>query len=130
MGITSHRYSKTQRHTILSYKMLHFLHLLLAIVGLATAAPRLRGTVQDSHQGVQCRTEYITVWDTEYEEMECVTKEKCEDELKKSPVRVSKRKAKEVCDGYADPISIPEYDDYDEYKSFCSMFHLICAFAL
>merc|ERR1711902_260280 len=103
-------------------KMLHFLHLLLAIVGLATAAPRLRGTVQDSHQGVQCRTEYITVWDTEYEE--------CEDGLKKIPVRVSKRIAKEVCDdGYANPISIPEYDDYDEYKSFCSMFHLICAFA-
>ena len=50
-------------------------HLLLACVGLAAAAPR--GTVQDSHQGVQCRTEYITVWDTEYEEretQECVTK--------------------------------------------------------
>merc|ERR1711902_63117 len=111
-------------------KMLHFLHLLLAIVGLATAAPRLRGTVQDRHQGTQCRTEYITVWDTEYEERECVTKEECEDELKKIPVRVSKRIAKEVCDGYANPISIPEYDDYDEYKTFCSMFHLICAFAL
>ena len=50
-------------------------HLLLACVGLAAAAPR--GTVQDRNQGVQCRTGYITVWDTEYEEretQECVTK--------------------------------------------------------
>ena len=50
-------------------------HLLLACVGLATAAPRKYG--QDSQQGVRCRTEYTTVWETEYEEIEsntCVTK--------------------------------------------------------
>merc|ERR1711971_199370 len=74
MGITSQRSSKTQRH-ILSYKMPHLSYLLLACLGLASAAPR--GTVQERQQGVHCRTEYITVWDTEYEEREteeCVTK--------------------------------------------------------
>ena len=38
----------------------------------AAAAP-----VQDMQQGVECSVEYITVWDTEYEEretQECVTK--------------------------------------------------------
>ena len=49
--------------------------LLLACLGLAAAAPR--GTVEERQHGVHCRTEYITVWDTEYEEREtreCVTK--------------------------------------------------------
>ena len=50
-------------------------HLLLVCVGLAAAAPRKYG--QDRQQGVRCRTEYTTVWETEYEEIEsntCVTK--------------------------------------------------------
>ena len=49
--------------------------LIAAGLGLAAGAPR--GTVYDHHQGPQCRTEYITVWETEYEEREtheCVTK--------------------------------------------------------
>merc|ERR1711971_897056 len=183
----------------------------LTSLGLATAAPR--GTGQDRQHGLHCRTEYITVWDTEYEEretQECitkwvpecktvtkrkcepttrnvcdkvyekkcttvwknvceeeyrteyvtvtetecttknskdckytwegkgdnmkwviipgsceiqphdkckdVTKKECENEHKKSPVRVSKRIAKKVCDsddGYADPLSIPDYDEYE-----------------
>ena len=55
--------------------MPHLKYLLLACLGLAAAAPR--GTVKERQHGVQCRTEYITVWDTEYEEretQECVTK--------------------------------------------------------
>jgi len=43
-------------------------------------------------------------------------KKECENEHKKSPVRVSKRIAKKVCDsddGYADPLSIPDYDEYE-----------------
>ena len=43
-------------------------------------------------------------------------KKECEDKHKKIPVRVSKRIAKKVCDsddGYANPLSIPEYDEYD-----------------
>ena len=42
--------------------MLYLPHLLLACVGLASAAPRKYG--QDRH----CRTEYKTVYETEYEE--------------------------------------------------------------
>merc|ERR1711934_835569 len=76
MGITTQRSTKTQRHRYsLSYKMPHLSYLLLACLGLAAAAPR--GTVQERQHGVHCRTEYITVWDTEYEEretQECVTK--------------------------------------------------------
>merc|ERR1711971_297358 len=77
MGITSQRLSKTQRHRyILFYKMYHFSYvLLLACLGLAAAAPRKHG--QDRHHGVQCRTEYTTLWDTEYQDIEtheCVTK--------------------------------------------------------
>merc|ERR1712172_480969 len=76
MGITSQRSTKTERHTyILSYKMPHLSYLLLTCLGLTTAAPR--GTGQDRQHGLHCRTEYITVWDTEYEEretQECVTK--------------------------------------------------------
>ena len=52
--------------------MLHICHLLLTCLGLTAAAP-----VQDRQQGVECSVEYITVWDTEYEEREtqdCVTK--------------------------------------------------------
>merc|ERR1711971_1489365 len=76
MGITSLRLSKTQRHRYISfYKMYHFSYvLLLACLGLAAAAPRKHG--QDRHHGVQCRTEYTTLWDTEYQDIEthCVTK--------------------------------------------------------
>merc|ERR1711971_31122 len=76
MGITSQRSTKTERHRyILSYKMPHLSYLLLTCLGLTIAAPR--GPGQDRQQGVHCRTEYITVWDTEYEEretQECVTK--------------------------------------------------------
>merc|ERR1711971_478514 len=76
MGITSQRSTKTERHRyILFYKMPHLSYLLLTCLGLTTAAPR--GTGQDRQQGVHCRTEYITVWDTEYEEREteeCITK--------------------------------------------------------
>merc|ERR1739838_1145764 len=76
MGITSQRSTRTERHTyILSYKMPHLSYLLLTCLDLTTAAPR--GTGQDRQHGVHCRTEYITVWDTEYEEretQECVTK--------------------------------------------------------
>ena len=75
-SITSQRSSKTQKPRYsLSFKMPHLSYLLLACLGLAAAAPR--GTVQERQQGVHCRTEYITVWDTEYEEREteeCVTK--------------------------------------------------------
>merc|ERR1712111_241988 len=74
MGITSQRSSKTPRHrNILSYKMLHLCHLLLACVALATAAP----SSKYHSRGIQCRTEYTTLWDTEYEDIEtheCVTK--------------------------------------------------------
>ena len=55
--------------------MPHLSYLLLTCLGLTTAAPR--GTDQDRQHGVHCRTEYITVWDTEYEEREteeCITK--------------------------------------------------------
>merc|ERR1712172_253389 len=74
---TSQRLSKTQRHRyILFYKMYHFSYLLLlTCLGLAAAAPRKHG--QDRHHGVQCRTEYTTLWDTEYQDIEtheCVTK--------------------------------------------------------
>ena len=51
--------------------MLYLPHLLFACVGLAAAAPRKYG------QDRQCRTEYKTVYETEYEEIEshtCVTK--------------------------------------------------------
>ena len=73
-SITSLTSSQTQRY-ILSYKMHHLPHLLLACVGLAASAPRKYG--QDRQEGVRCRTEYTTVWETEYEEREshtCVTK--------------------------------------------------------
>merc|ERR1712172_394433 len=175
---TSQRLSKTQRHRyILFYKMYHFSYLLLlTCLGLAAAAPRKHG--QDRHHGVQCRTEYTTLWDTEYQdiethecvtkwvpvcetytETECstenreeceytwegegdnvewvvvpgtcelqphdecvdVTKEKCEDEHKRIPVRVSKRVPKKVCDDvYADSHDNSEYEqtkDYDEDSS-------------
>merc|ERR1712152_35117 len=54
-------------------KMLHLCHLLLACVALAAAAPSSK---YHGH-GIQCRTEYTTLWDTEYEDIEtheCVTK--------------------------------------------------------
>merc|ERR1711884_602351 len=72
MGITSQRSSKTQRYNI-SYKMLHLCNLLLACVALAAAAPSSK---YHGHE-VHCRTEYTTLWDTEYEDIEtheCVTK--------------------------------------------------------
>merc|ERR1712147_1820 len=71
---TSQRSSKTQRHTYnISYKMLHLFHLPLALVALAAAAPSSK---YHGH-GMQCRTEYTTLWDTEYEDIEtheCKTK--------------------------------------------------------
>merc|ERR1719500_1932408 len=75
--ITSLRLSKTPRQGYISfYKMYHFSYLLLlACLGLAAAAPRKHG--QERHHGVQCRTEYTTLWDTEYQDIEtheCVTK--------------------------------------------------------
>merc|ERR1712172_308029 len=97
MGITSQRSSKTQRH-ILSYKMPHLSYLLLACLGLASAAPR--GTVQERQQGVHCRTEYITVWDTEYEER--VTERKCETTTRNVCDKVYEKKCttvwKNVCE--------------------------------
>merc|ERR1712003_37784 len=59
---------------ILFYKMYHLCHLLLACLGLAAAVP-IGLVVQDRQ--VQCWTEYTTLWDTEYEDIEtheCVTK--------------------------------------------------------
>merc|ERR1711923_566226 len=173
---TSQRSSKTQRYNI-SYKMLYLCHLLLACVALAAAAPSSK---YHGH-GIQCRTEYTTLWDTEYEDNEtheCVTKwvpvcktytetecstekrrvcektwegegenmkwvdipgtceyqphdeckdvtkeqctknakKMCEDKHKRIPVRVSKKVPKKVCDnddGYANPLSIPEYDEFE-----------------
>ena len=43
--------------------MLHICHLLLTCLCYTAAAP-----VQEWQQGVECSVEYITVWDTEYEE--------------------------------------------------------------
>ena len=64
--------------------MLHSSLILIAGLGLAAAAPGPYGAVQaPAHiparqtSGVHCRTEYTTVWDTEYverETQECVTK--------------------------------------------------------
>merc|ERR1712147_563272 len=71
---TSQRSFKTQIHRYnISYKMLHLCHFLLACVALAAAAPSSK---YHGH-GIQCRTEYTTLWDTEYEDIEtheCVTK--------------------------------------------------------
>merc|ERR1712029_1329704 len=175
---TSQRSFKTQIHRYnISYKMLHLCNLLLACVALAAAAPSSK---YHGH-GIQCRTEYTTLWDTEYEDIEtheCVTKwvpvcktytetecstenrkvcektwegegdnvkwvdipgtceyqphdeckdvtkeqctknakKMCENKHKRIPVRVSKKVPKKVCDeddGYANPISIPEYDEYE-----------------
>merc|ERR1719500_696270 len=77
--ITSLRLSKTQRHrNILFYKMYHLSYLLLlAGLGLAAAAPRKHGQERHHQHEVQCRTEYTTLWDTEYQDIEtheCVTK--------------------------------------------------------
>merc|ERR1712095_169267 len=69
---TPQRSFKTQRYNI-SYKMLHLCHLPLSCVALAAAAPSSK---YHGH-GIQCRTEYTTLWDTEYEDIEtheCVTK--------------------------------------------------------
>ena len=126
--------------------MLHLSYCVIAAgLGLTAGAPKI--TVHDHHQGPQCRNEYITVWETEYEEREtheCVTKwvPECKTEyetfietecsncdyetfiktecsnceyrweaegnnmewvvIKKSPVRVSRKVPKTVCDdGYA-----------------------------
>merc|ERR1739836_49933 len=175
---TSQRSFKTQRHKYnIYYKMLHLCHLLLSCVALAAAAPSSK---YHGH-GIQCRTEYTTLWDTEYEDIEtheCVTKwvpvcktytetecstekrkvcektwegegenmkwvdipgtceyqphdeckdvtkeqctknakKMCGDKHKRIPVRVSKKVPKKVCDeddGYANPLSIPEYDEYE-----------------
>merc|ERR1711987_2514 len=54
-------------------KMLHLCHLLLACFGLAAAAP---SSYHHGHE-IQCRTEYITLSTTEYEDIEtkeCRTK--------------------------------------------------------
>ena len=55
-------------------EMLYFSpFLIIAGLGLAAGAPAER----PSYPSVQCRTEYTTVWETEYEEREtkeCVTK--------------------------------------------------------
>merc|ERR1711902_61039 len=71
---TSQRSFKAQIHRYnISYKMLHLFHLPLAFVALAAAAPSSK---YHGH-GIQCRTEYTTLWDTEYEDIEtheCVTK--------------------------------------------------------
>merc|ERR1711944_67036 len=65
MGITSKRSSKTPRHrNILPLKMLQLL--LLACVTLAAAAPSSK---YHGHE-IQCRTEYITLSTTEYEDIE------------------------------------------------------------
>merc|ERR1712193_262291 len=156
-------------------KMLYLFNLLLACVTLAAAAP---SSNYHGHQ-IQCRTEYITLSTTEYEDIEtheCVTKwvpvcktytetecstenrkvcektwegegdnmkwvnipgtcksyphdeckdvtkehctknakKMCEDKHKRIPVTVSKEVPKKVCDeddGYANPLSIPEFDE-------------------
>merc|ERR1711862_145721 len=53
--------------TFYLYKMLHLCNLLLACVGLAAAAPSYK--YHHGH-GIQCRTEYITLSTTEYEDIE------------------------------------------------------------
>merc|ERR1711988_1710709 len=172
-----HKHHPKHKYIDTTYKMLHLCHFLLACVALAAAAPSSK---YHGH-GIQCRTEYTTLWDTEYEDIEtheCVTKwvpvcktytetecstenrkvcektwegegenmkwviipgtceyqphdeckdvtkeqctknakKMCEDKHKRIPVRVSKRVPKKVCDdddGYANPLSIPEYDEYE-----------------
>merc|ERR1712024_88178 len=157
-------------------KMLHLCHLLLACVALAAAAPSSK--YHHGHE-IQCRTEYITLSTTEYEDIEtkeCKTKwvpvcktytetecstehrkvcekkwegkgdnmkrvnipgtcksyphdeckdvtkehcnknaeEMCEDKHKRIPVTVTKKVPKKICDeddGYANPLSIPEFDE-------------------
>merc|ERR1712227_566202 len=128
-------------------KMLHLCHSLLACVALATTAPSSK---YHGHE-IQCRTEYITLSTTEYEDIEtheCVTKwvpvcktyaeTECSTENRKVcektwegegdkmkwvnipgtcksyPHDECKEVTKKVCDeddGYANPLSIPEFNE-------------------
>merc|ERR1712111_269468 len=68
-----HPEHKDKIDTFYLNKMLHLCHLLLACVALAAAAPSSK---YHGH-GIQCRTEYITLSTTEYEDIEtkeCKTK--------------------------------------------------------
>merc|ERR1711988_20621 len=68
-----HKHHPKHKYIDTTYKMLHLCHFLLACVALAAAAPSSK---YHGH-GIQCRTEYTTLWDTEYEDIEtheCVTK--------------------------------------------------------
>merc|ERR1712111_130149 len=61
-----HPEHKDKIDTFYLNKMLHLFHLLLACVTLAAAAP---SSNYHGH-GIQCRTEYITLSTTEYEDIE------------------------------------------------------------
>ena len=58
--------------------MLPFIQFLLAaVLGPASGAPKQSDPIRYIEGGPNCRTEYTTVWETEYEEretQECVTK--------------------------------------------------------
>merc|ERR1711972_780665 len=121
--------------------MLHLCHFLLACVALAAAAPSSKYHGHGTECRTENKKVCEKTWEGEGENMkwvdipgtceyqphdECkdVTKEQCtknakkmcEDKHKRIPVRVSKKVPKKVCDeddGYANPISIPEYDEYE-----------------
>merc|ERR1712029_1141020 len=74
MGSHHKDHPKHKDIDILFCKMYHLCHLLLTCLGFAAAVP-IGLVVQDRQ--VQCWTEYTTLWDTEYEDIEtheCVTK--------------------------------------------------------
>ena len=68
------KYIRITKTKFYSYKMRPCSSYLLIICGLSLAAGAPQGS---SYPRVDCRTEYTTVWETEYEEREtkeCVTK--------------------------------------------------------
>merc|ERR1712156_154645 len=83
------------------------------------AAAQVSPAKQISSPSIQCRTEYVTLWDTEYQEREeqvcetvyekqCETRtqrlcqdvprQQCHSEHKRFPVRISRQAPKKVCD--------------------------------
>ena len=91
--------------------MLILSHILIAGLGLALGATSK--SYHGSYQGPECRTEYTTVWETEYEEIEtheCVTKwvPECVEVSEKQ----CETKTREVV----------SYDDFDRDRSSSSIF--------
>merc|ERR1712156_565178 len=75
------------------------------------AAAHVSPAKQISSPSIQCRTEYVTLWDTGYQEREeqvcetvyekqCETRTQrlCHSEHKRFPVRISRQAPKKVCD--------------------------------